>query len=195
MSAKRMTKRELAVAVAKDVLQQLRQKKLRVKAGAYINSDSTILQISADAKAKENIKAVKETCTVCALGAAALCYVERFNKANLADLGAMEHTVEEWDDLKLVLFEAQQEQLWNVLKRVFSKKQMLLIEDAFEAVRDNTEDKDNEDIGHEHLPRTKLEKCKESDAAVAFGLRYKKDADRLRAIFQNIVKNKGEFKP
>jgi hypothetical protein len=179
VNAKKLTKREMGVAVAKDVLEQLRLSRLDVRCGMYMGgrydsrsgpvakkiSERMIKSPACDLKDVVDLAA--SSCRVCAKGAAVLSMARLF------------------DNLPATLFFRSDgyplgNNPWKELEAVFSWETIQLIEAAFEkseafACRDTS-------------PTLAL-------AAVNFGRRYESPEDRLWAIMLNVVKNRGEFRP
>lgn len=108
-----------------------------------------------------------EECHVCALGA---CLV------------GMNHI----NNLPLPHVSAGMNQIKSELTKIFSRKQLILIECAYE--------------GYDHAAgiarRDALDEPTQTQVsrAYAFGKRYKDDGERMRAIMENIIRNGGQFK-
>ncbi len=115
-AVKKLTAADMRVAIAKDVIAQIRAEKLLICHNFYwgikdkgydYNGESSQIEL------QENPK-----CTACAVGAAVLSGVRLFNKISIANNNSCDP-----------------EETKYVLKRWFSKSQMALIEDAFEGPR------------------------------------------------------------
>ena len=159
------------VAIAKDVIADLRAKKLLARAGTYVN-----LNTSEDVAVPEDLQealvcgAVKN-CTVCALGAMFVCGVKAMNKAETEQAYGM-------DDIDIKQY----------FEGIFSRDQLCLIETAFEQSIKYIGDYDVEAQYDE-------DKDNSPHPAVTFGRTYDLDEDRMIAIMKNIIANEGTFKP
>lgn len=184
-----MTQPERAVAVAKDVIEQVRLEKFLAATGAFIQVDvqypkpwhemtvdqksayyereEVLLKLSAD----ERIEAADVRCEVCGVGAACISAIRLFNDFE------SEHGLD-------VGFAEIRKYL--VGKGIFEEATLEAIEVAFEGgygffdrigSRPNQLDED------------------EFDTAVAFGERFDNPEDRLVEIMRNVVRNEGRFIP
>lgn len=174
-----MLKTEKAVAIAKDVLRQIRFYR-NVNKGSYVAGNLGITADDLDydkCGAKEHISEITKSCSVCALGACFLSYVRLFNKVKFQDV------VGAWGNIMLDRYELND----GTLGTVFSETQLLLIESAFE----QKDMFDVTDLGEETYLRVKHE----LEDAIDFGKKYTDNKKRLRAIMLNIVKNNGKFIP
>jgi hypothetical protein len=170
---------EKRVAIALDVIAALDAKKLTAESGTYARmkvEDGLPLGNSA----QDALAAGKIRCDVCALGAVFTCAVERLN----------ELTVDEFEGTR----GPRKMHEYLGTHGVFDSHQLSLIESAFE--RDLFLHDEEDDYN-----------SREFEAAIDFGRDFvvfpdedddetEFDADGcMRAIMQNIVKNKGEFRP
>src|SRR6185369_2611606 len=131
----RMTKAEKRIAIAKDVLKQIKLRTYKPKAGTYVEISQEIAKTiprSADVQLQDMLPKIKD-CKVCALGACFMSSVRRFNgySTGAANLGSVElsgyaepitstsHKMGSWET---------REQL----RRFFSDKQLNLSECWFE---------------------------------------------------------------
>ncbi len=156
---KKMTKAEKRVAIAKDVIANLKTRQLKPLSGTYFSiaaGDEFDLQ-TALAKGAE--------CTVCALGGLFACAVPYKN----GDMGA----VDIHNGMVII----------NYLRGIFEKKQLDLIETAFEKKL----------MGDPYPFATR--EAEQNHPAVRFGKKYPGHKARMAAIMQNIIKNEGTFKP
>lgn len=155
-----LTKAEQRVEIAKDVIHRIHMSKMKVTCGWYMQGPKDYNS---------------PNCKVCALGAA---FISTINIANSYELKRIPSVFSRND------FYSEREDLTKLLSRYFSKKQIDLIEEAFEMDRW---------IGvMDDCFGTPSEK---GIAAEEFGKQFKKAEDRLLAIMQNIVDHKGTFKP
>ena len=129
------------------------------------------------------------TCEACAIGA---CFLSIVNKINKLDIGNSEK-------------EFSLREIYCHLIKVFSKQQIILIENSFECGSGglringyNGKLKFNQlVIGrgvYNELKDTKIS-YDLLNKAISFGRNYQKSEDRLVAIMKNIIKNNGVFKP
>lgn len=168
-----LTKAEKRVRIAKDALAQIRTKKVEVQSGTYCDIFSNKLKEGSQLnKILPTLEA--DSCTVCAKGALFLAHVDRFNKLKIEDNGA---------------FSANNSQIIDRLKGIFSIGQLDTIEAAFEM----GVTQDAEHILWDHS--TAVEETELAKRAIAFGEEYSDDLDRLVAILENIIENKGTFIP
>lgn len=163
-----MTKTELRIAIAKDVIKSLRR--ITPTTGVYVGTknDAKVLKIVELNKgdSKKIAEKVKSYCKVCALGACFISAVAVDNK---------------WDFEKEDITDSYSDfQLNERLSKIFTRDQMGLIEAAFECA------------DHGMFVNTDLKKY---NAAVAFGKKFKTPRSRLKAIMENIIENNGIFKP
>ncbi len=164
----KLTKKERKVAVAKDVIKQL--KNIVPREGVYFRAKVTKDQ-------KDNIlgEELKDyipelTCEVCALGACFLSVVNIIDNFKITQ-NHLEYfyNTSSWSD-DLVIDDIY---MFKHLKKAFSSTELILIESAFE----------KKYMAGISLSYEKYEK------AVAFGRKYKSAKSRLKAIMENIVKN------
>lgn len=166
----KLTKRERAVAIAKDVIRQLRW--LRVAQYHYLNVqdsdkiESAIDKVGYDADLRDILPVVRKNCDVCAKAAMLLSKARVFDKVPISEVFSS------WGSSI-----ADDDEICSLLSGSFSSKTLSLIEAAFERSR----------MFAGYTP--------ESIAAEEFGDRYPDPKKRLRAIMLNVVKNNGEFKP
>lgn len=160
-----MTKAEKKVAVAKDVLKNLRYTNL--DGGTYLSTknDANVdfLLENKDKDLQEFIPKIRKNCEVCAIGAFFLSEVGVFDKCKIAELGY------DYSQLRNDTFMREK------LRAVFTTKELSLIESAF--------------MGSPYgITET------EWPVTHSYYNKYHDEADRLKAICKNIIKN-GTFKP
>lgn len=165
------------IAIAKDVIEQLKNKIYKAEQGRYIRYLRTNDGHYPLAEGKywytpaksiiENI----DTCEVCALGSCLLSTVKFKNHLMIDDISRFNFNVR------------------NLLLSLFSEKQLFLIEKAFESDLAGTF------ISQDYLENEGLIKSREISAAKRFRDQYDYEQERLIAIMENIIANKGEFKP
>lgn len=175
----KLPKAEQRVLIAKGALKQL-------KTDVY-NTSHTFLHIELAKEPEENESLQEylepsniEECNVCALGALMVSSVRKKNNLFYSQyyMSVKPHN--------------QHDGYGSVLTKVFSLKQIILIENAYEMGTGAYNTSPN--IGYGLLG------CYKKDdrilqKAIAFGKAYEDDTERMEAILKNIIKNKGSFKP
>jgi hypothetical protein len=168
----KISKREMATAVAKDVIAQLnrRTKGYEATPGLYVYIECVIPTNVTDLQdAIPSIENQVGKCNVCALGAAVLSKARLFDNVPIDGEAASYGGVISLD----------YDDCFNGLKDIFSESQLQLIEAAFEGWDEGS---------WETNPAIRR--------AVAFGEKYiDDDKKRMKAIMQNIIDNDGTFKP
>jgi len=175
------------VAIAKDILEQIKAKRYIARAGSYI--ESAKLPGGGETPIKKNFNKIKE-CHVCQIGAIILSTTKFRNKLIKDDVGGGLHTITN--------------NVYEILKDIFSPKQLLLIEEAYESpycTGDRYAYKIDEKIGldwdeedacqdfyDQFLPENYDDLDEDKNTAMA-------DEDRMIAIMRNIIKHRGTFKP
>jgi hypothetical protein len=169
-----MSRTERKVILCKDVLARIKQERLTVNWGFYINGIYRLPEILGREKFDEPVTpddclVIEKHCEVCARGALLLSRIRLFNSV-------------EWEDLKSFGgIGIVQEHTTDILSEAFSPEELLAIEAAFEARND--EDNDAY-IGEDE---------EYSQDCIGFGLEYEHPDDRLVAIMENIIENNGDF--
>jgi hypothetical protein len=186
----KMTPAEKRVRIAKDVVVMLDEEKLHARTGSYLrfeddseNSDVwDTVRNSPDSKQVHEILEPLESCTVCGIGAAFVATVLRADNLTLGDM-----TVDGCGSAQTGHLTNDQP-MRKYLETFFTQQQLALIECAFE-----------QDFGfRERLNGTCYKNVatkKDATKAARLGERYDEHDDRLRAIFNNIIANHGEFVP
>jgi hypothetical protein len=172
INLKGMTKAEARVAIAKDVLKQIKVENLVPEMGTYFRS-LAIEEADGDAQVSKVVRNAK--CTVCAVGAAFVCAAKRFNAVKLAEVGGGDGSryldAEDYINPGIAKY----------LTNFFSPEQLSLMECAFEG-----------------KPVMAPRACSAS-LRRATGFRDALETEDatliLTAIMHNIIKNKGTFKP
>jgi hypothetical protein len=161
-----------AVRVASDVLAHLSV--YRVYVGRYLQGRVPGIG-DKDVDLSCHLAAVEENCDVCALGALLLSKARLYDNIPISSLAA------EYSTWRRDAIEVSGTTIRRHLGDVFSQHQLHMIESAFEM------------CSIVESPGLH-EECDISDS-VAFGRRYNSSRERLGAIMENIVENKGQFKP
>lgn len=185
---------EKAVLVAKDVLEQVKANKYIASVGIYLYVFGGGFKF--DGSIKENFDQIQQ-CKVCALGSMLMSSTHLGNILTTSDID----NYPEADDLR------DSEKITELFSSIFTNKQLLLIETAFEGYSDfwalnkrqikkyyqevftYNETSDRYAEGKEKLT------FEETLACEMFNRKYDEDEKRLNAICRNIIKNKGVFIP
>lgn len=157
---------EKRVQIARDVLAQLRSKRLIATAGTWLSAEYgddlfTREDVDNNVELQEILKK-QESCEGCALGGMFMCAVERHNKLKVGNMESPRDG------------QASEEDAIKYLKKFFTVAQLDEIEAAFEqggGARSG------------------------SDVAVNFASDVDDDEERMRLIMENIIVNKGRFVP
>ena len=166
------TKPALRVAIAKDVLKWLtdkRQFRLKPTFGTYL-SGGLIRKQARPMEVNTPLAPLLEEmgeCKVCALGAAFLATVDLLNDVSVY--------LKEYGD-----FEYSSGEMRTQLRKAFSEKDLSCIESAFESSDYNLSDF----VG-----------LRTQNAVYKYGEMIKDPKKRLKRIMQNIVDNNGTFSP
>jgi hypothetical protein len=180
----KMPKWRRRVTIARDVLAQLAAQRFNPITGRYFIADSlSSLSWQDDLQNTQLQKQLKtvEKCDVCALGSMFVCGVQRANSLTIGESmidgdGEIGGTV-----------------AYEYLERFFEKRQLQLIESAFEQ---RNMDESSPWLG-ESAPEDWQEDYESEDIkeAIAFAKRIPDSRERLRLIMENIVVNRGHFNP
>jgi hypothetical protein len=170
---KKATKAQKRVMIAQDVLAQLKAKRYVAESGCWVQANYNSAVPLADIKYTDSVQELFvekkiESCNVCALGGLFMSCTNFNNNTLLEDL---DFASSELGDL------IEEVKLSNKLNKIFSVKQLKLIEVYFEG---------NDGYFYEN---------REYDTVKAFYIKYPSDKKRLQLIMENIVKNDGIFVP
>jgi hypothetical protein len=166
---KKASKAQKRVMIAQDVLAQLKAKRYFAESGCWVqpNIKAACEKNLKDEDSVQELFAAKkiESCNVCALGGLFMSCINLNNNTTVEDL-KKEFYIGDfvYDDSKIS----------NGLNRIFTQKQLILIESYFEGSQGYFKG-DNE-------------------KTVVFLESYNDD-ERLEMIMQNIIDNDGTFKP
>ena len=213
---KKLSKAKKRVAIAEDVIDQIRLKKFEVQSGSWIDVitanpwDARLLEEMKDESLQAKALSNEVKCRGCALGGLMLSSTLYNNEATIRDMNSVDvgSLIQEEEDLP------------GGLNSFFSKEQLQLIENAFERGRGGFRhlmDDEAVDFYYEdgilmgvydafetcdnrgRYKRKKITKLTKRQAAyynaVRFGFKYDEDEKRLIAIMKNIIKNSGTFIP
>ena len=189
------TKAEKRVQIAKDVLEQLKLKRMTAEKGSYIslneintwnhaigkktpsrNFDDTLVNGNIQI---QDILLNAPSCTVCALGAVFTATVERCDKFKVSDLSDAP-----LGDDRLYIDSGD---MHKYLSPYFSRSQLTVIEDAFEG--DFIQNDPQGTYGYQTTSALRKKAVDFNQDVVS------NDNLRLTRIMKNIVKNNGTFKP
>lgn len=184
----RMTKAQKRVEIAKDVLKQIKSNKYTPTSGIWVMDSngyevddliSYARHVAEEADAvdlkKDVVCRLNGTCSVCALGSLFVSAIDKFNHTKLNPGYYVD-----WTDCE--------DSSYNPLLKWFTARQMLLIENTFEngcgawCPGDVLKEKEWHAWDDKILPAIK-----------EYNLRYPNSTDRLKAIMNNIIRNKGTF--
>lgn len=166
-----LTPRGKAVRIAKDVLLQLKVKKLIATEGKYFTAyyDWTKIKEGVDLEDLKTLTNISNSCQACAIGAAICSY------ANLN--GPIRYSQAQHGTSIRTIFSSN---------NIFSLETLGLIEAAFERAP-NFHNIAVNVVSETYSPA--------AHRAVKFGKKYKNPESRLKAIMNNIIQNRGVFKP
>lgn len=201
---KKATVTQKRVLIAKDVIAQIKAKKIQPESGTFVQVEKVknfissseadkrtgawnyaMNRLSDSAGSDADVRQLYldntiQQCSCCALGGMFMSCTLYNNNTTVEDLcyaGA---------DIGDVILEEGDKSLPNGLNKFFSVAQLKLIEQTFEGDQGAINSGWDSETG---------EIDKFSPQAEAFYTKYKKPKDRLIAIMQNIIANNGTFKP
>lgn len=162
----KMTKPQKRVEVAKDLIDRIKLKQLipQTQRMVVVETDFN----DSNSSIKDTLNSCDITiCNVCAKGGLFMSYIGRVNKMKFSDIE---------DDNDVDGVEHKQ------LLKIFTVRQLALIELVFENDQYLYTDKDGKGLSFDYLKASK------------FYDKYENEDERLIAIAQNIIDNKGTFK-
>jgi len=178
------------VVIAKDVIAQIKRHKLMPRQGTWLrftnfnNPDFSIFDNGEDSIKDKYLDNTVQQCEGCALGSLMLSCTLFNNKLKFGE-----------NDIYDNIGEAIEEgQISNGLDKIFSTKQLALIELAFEQGSGYFSD-DIETHYDYDTEEYKWNYTTEQERAVKFGKKYESSTKRLTAIMNNIIENDGKFVP
>jgi hypothetical protein len=178
---KKATKAEKRVMIAKDVLAQIKANRYIAESGTWVDANWNIRNEIDGTESVQKLFADRtiETCNVCALGSLFMSCTNLNNNTCVSDINyggegtEIGERIEEGDTLS------------NGLNKIFSKKQLQLIEVYFE--------KGDGWFGEDGYTGNYI--GEDSRHVEYFNDAYPDDEDRLVEIMKNIVANDGTFVP
>lgn len=169
--AKRLTKAQIRVQIAKDVIRQLDANRIVADGGCYLDADEFEEQIDGAADVPDGrYLAAPKDCRACAIGSVFVCALDRFNELKLH---------------KFVDDGGGSDAMVRYLSPWFTRAQLRLMEIGFQEY--------NSDPG--------AVTDRAADAAYAWhekrlGSDGECDYDAImRALMKNVIRNNGTFKP
>jgi hypothetical protein len=174
-----LTPAQKRVAIAKDVIEQVKAEKYFARNRTYIDFYNKL-----EGEIQSNFNKVK--CECCALGAMFLSDVKYTNQCT-------------FEQAKSTSFSFDEE---NRLRNYFDVEQLILIEAAFECwssdrlldYDEHTSGQIRDGFGYDLVMSNLSITEDDLDNAANFGNKYDDSSERLIKIMENIVKNKGKFK-
>lgn len=162
----KMTTPQKAVAVAKDVIAQLKNKRYQATTSIYITDVVTPEVCNSPSAAALGPKDI--SCKVCARGSIIVSAARLFNQCPLkSHRDNVPGPVNRWHSG----LDGEHRTFHQIERSIFTQEQVDMIEAAFECWD------------------AKYPECRK------FGEKYNNSTDRMIAIMENIVKNKGTFVP
>lgn len=172
---KKATKAQKRVMIAKDVLAQIKAKRYFPESGEWVrplwsgDQKSIDIKLNPNSSIKDAFKSKAiNSCQVCALGGLFMSCTNLNNNTTVQDLK---------DETYIGDLVADDDKISNGLNRIFTQKQLMLIEIYFEG---------SQGYFRDHLS---------SDEKAETFLENYSDDERLEMIMQNIIDNDGTFKP
>jgi hypothetical protein len=182
---------EKAVLVAKDVLLQIKAKKYIPDTGNYIH---VFGGYNFNGSIKENFDQIKE-CRVCALGSMLMSSTHLGNILTTSDI----NSYPDRNDLR------RSQKITELFSSIFTEKQLLLIEVAFEGyslfcdiTKREIKNLYEQDFKYREASDRYSKETLTFDESLScemFNRKYDDDDKRLKAICRNIIKNSGVFIP
>ncbi len=162
------SKAERRVIIAQDVLKHIVTKEYFINKGAYLRLPEELFIFKNVKKKLQSLFGQINQCKVCALGAIFM------SKCSINDGQILGDSVLDYrgDD---TLY-------YTSLRKHFSNRQLVLIESAFEM---------EDDMSSMSRYQGGIDCIK----SIAFGKNFSDSPERLTAIMNNLIKNKGTFKP
>lgn len=189
------------VLVAKDVLDQIASYKFQPLTSAFLIVDNqNILMMSDNESIQGCLLDNKTDCKGCAIGGAMMSMIRFNNNALVGDLDYCDVRSMHLEYTKVVDMtqETVGRTISSQLHELFGESQLMLIEQAFEWCKgtySNPRIADYNQMTFEEIIALKVRRTGKSWKAYLFGRQYEVPRDRLIAIMQNIVDNKGTFIP
>jgi hypothetical protein len=161
------------VAIAEDVIAGLNAKRLIATSGSYVATELPIETHGDNVELQKILAENLKSCEVCAKGAMFIAAVEKFDKLKL--------NIDEYNHHNVLEDFNQDDAVCDHLENYFKREQLDLIEKVFEGA-DFLEDID--------LYNSKAIE-EENFVAVGYLFKFPDATDRMIAIMENVIRNKG----
>lgn len=189
-SFKKMTPEKRRMAIARDVIEQVRRKRIVPESGTWceVNDGDGLLKNSLPIEVTEETQLQTVLaglpCSACAVGSLFACAVLRKDDLPLSDVGSGVTSVDiegmnEYNDA-IEVNPGDFSACAAYMDDIFDEDQLLLMEAAFE--QGGTQGWEQHNLGG-------------YTDACEFGGGFEDDEDRLLAIMENVLANKGTFVP
>ena len=175
-----LPRKEKAVLVAKDIIEQIKIGRYIPNRGFYINDLRSTEMFSEDSVIRDAFNDIQE-CRVCAIGATILSATHLGNRLKVTDLNI---------NYLVTVHKLRNPKVIKLLDSIFDDRTLLLIESCFEGfiAEDDRYATKIKRYSYSYITSEVINKCN------AFKEQYENTDDRLIAICQNIITNGGEFK-
>lgn len=173
------------IILAKDVIAQIEAQKFIAKTGSFCTIEekdtyyNPINSLTKETSLQKLINNNKNQCNVCALGGIFTSLISITNNFNI-------NSYQDPND---------KDEFWLRLAEVFTPKELIIIENAFEQGNGffNTFNNCSNILESWNITEEQFNKINTSKA-ISFGQRYLNLKDRMIAIMSKIIKDKGEVK-
>lgn len=174
---KKLTKAEKRVAIAQDVIAQIRAKKYVPETGAYVTFRNNC-ELEEDDSIQKNFD--KVSCNVCAIGSMFMSNVKFTNKFSMYEVNNMDGTEQA-----------------DILKKYFNLKDLALIEFVFEDWNVDDYNYINDwdhtyNVGIAYGEKVSIKEIKRIETAQRL-FKGKDQTDRLLKVMKHIIKNNGKL--
>lgn len=193
---KSQAKRKLAVSICKDVIAQINSGKLIPQRGIYVSPKiTTVIQKKINkgetVSVRNAIKAAGKGCSACALGSMFITHVDKNNKCEV-DKSSFTN---DYGEFSCNFGWNRKSKMIPKLEEAFTESELIDIETAFEVGYGGSVFKEDIFFDNFEFSTGGIKKKTVVLSSDEFGGLYKTDKERLIAICENIIKNKGVFKP
>jgi hypothetical protein len=179
------SKKQMRIAIAKDVLKQIKARKIKATPGEYL----TINNVNGTVGTATELLTKAKTCNVCALGS--LFMADTLLRDKVDDRLHVSHNA--WCDtteLRGPGCYSMREELGDF----FSEEQLHLIENAFE--KETIEAPDYASMSSVEFNLNASNRFFDrNERAIKFGKKHRSPTKRLVSIMNNVIRHEGTFKP
>lgn len=176
----KMTKKEQRISIAKDVLAQIRAKRIIAQTGVYFQPargyEHRTKRVDMQKPVAETLATV-ESCQACALGSLFACAADVVPSLKVVDT-YVGQTLQNWTHDDSVRTTFRQQDTFKALTPFFSEAQLHMIECAFETA-----------VVSGNIRRPQRGQCERFNEGIS------SPKTRLRRIMNNIIRNDGLFVP